>query len=55
MDNVEFQCCICGKEFKGYGNNPAPVSDNPEDRCCDLCNLTKVLPARFERMFEKGE
>lgn len=20
-------CCICGKPFDGYGNNPAPVID----------------------------
>ena len=53
MDNVEFQCCVCGKDFNGYGNNPWPVSDNPNDRCCDLCNILKVIPARlYEQLGE---
>ncbi|MGM9543570.1 MAG: hypothetical protein ACI3T9_01170 [Romboutsia timonensis] len=39
-------CCICGKEFIGYGNNPDPVKK--EGRCCDDCNSTKVIPARLE-------
>lgn len=43
----ESNCCLCGDEFEGYGNNPAPLEG---DRCCDACNITKVIPARFERM-----
>jgi hypothetical protein len=31
-----FRCCICGKTFNGYGNNPAPVKVS--GRCCDRCN-----------------
>ena len=29
-----YKCCICGKEFTGWGNNPDPVTDEnlfPED------------------------
>jgi len=34
-------CCICGKEFEGYGNNPDPV--RKEGRCCDICNNLVIL------------
>ena len=40
-------CCICGKEIKGWGNNPYPV--RTEGDCCDLCNATVVLPERIRR------
>lgn len=59
FDNIEghkfpvFECCICKKKYKGYGNNPFPLdsADNEVDayadkECCDDCNLTKVIPAR---------
>ena len=39
------QCCICGKEIIGYGNNPLPLG-NSGDRCCDSCNSKYVIPAR---------
>lgn len=42
-------CCICGKKFKEYGNNPAPVKD--EGLCCDDCNFNVVIPARMDMMF----
>ena len=41
-------CCICGQLFSGWGNNPWPVADKGE--CCSICNLTTVIPARFEQM-----
>lgn len=44
-------CCICGKKFNGYGNNPSPVND--EGVCCDECNINVVVPARIKKM--KGE
>jgi len=44
-------CVLCGKAFKEYGNNPAPLKD--EGECCDSCNDTKVLPARFKGAFDK--
>lgn len=46
MREKVIKCCLCGKSFTGYGNNPYPVDKNPEHRCCDICNVTKVLPAR---------
>lgn len=51
FDNIEghkfpvFECCICKKKYKGYGNNPFPL-DSADKECCDDCNLTKVIPAR---------
>ena len=44
----QFVCCLCKQECKGYGNNPAPLKE--EGKCCDNCNLTKVIPARLGRM-----
>ena len=52
LDN-ECVCCICGKTFNGYGNNPYPVSKNENDRCCDQCNLDTVIPARLMEMCQK--
>lgn len=38
-------CSICGKRYKGYGNNAKPVNDG---RCCNDCNFKIVIPRRFE-------
>lgn len=40
-------CCLCGKAYRGYGNNAALVMDG---YCCRNCNLTKVIPARIEEL-----
>lgn len=45
-------CSICGKEYEGYGNNAEPINDG---RCCDECNLSKVIPARLGLMKESLE
>lgn len=37
------KCSLCGKEIKGYGNNPAPIDGGP---CCDECHNKKVVPYR---------
>lgn len=37
-------CCICKKEFIGYGNSPWPLKE--EGLCCDECNV-KVIYARL--------
>lgn len=53
----EKTCCICGKKYIGFGNNPYPVADtNLRDlvgRCCDTCNATVVIPARFKLSTEQ--
>jgi len=51
------RCCLCKKEIevkRGYsgGNNASPVKDG---RCCDICNETKVIPARLKLHFAKKE
>lgn len=44
-------CCICGEEFKGYGNNPEPyMSAENGERCCDACNAHFVIQARLNQM-----
>ena len=43
--NEKKVCCICGKDFQGFGNNPWPIKNDGE--CCDECNATEVLPARL--------
>ena len=40
-------CCICGIEFKGMGNNPAPVMVGKTNRCCDMCNHNIIIPRRI--------
>lgn len=39
-------CSLCRGPYVRWGNNPAPLG-RVEDRCCDGCNSTKVLPARI--------
>ena len=43
-------CCICGKTFTGWGNNPYPVvkSANTSLKCCDAFNLNEVMKARIK-------
>ena len=43
-----WKCCICGKWFKGWGNNPSPVKE--KGQCCDMCNMTTVIPARINAL-----
>lgn len=45
-----YTCCICGKEYVGFGNNPWSVNNDPEARCCDECNLTVVIPERINNL-----
>ena len=50
--NEKHICCICGKEFEGFGNNPYPVNKDENARCCDVCNDTVIIPARIEALKE---
>ena len=43
-----YRCCFCGREFKGHGNNPAPLKPAVYE-CCDRCNQEKVIPARRKK------
>lgn len=51
------KCCLCGTEIEGYGNNPYPLvnEDDYESRCCDFCNIFKVIPARIKRHGTTGK
>ena len=46
-------CCICGKLFYGYGNNPEPI--RKVGRCCDECNQSLVIPARLAEVINKNK
>ena len=48
---AEYTCCICGDEFEGYGNNPAPYKES--GKCCDACNRKFVIPARLSQMADE--
>jgi hypothetical protein len=55
-------CCICEKKIEpeplsGWagGANPAPISLNPDDRCCRTCDETVVIPARMRLAFQKNK
>lgn len=45
---AEYTCCICGEDFEGYGNSPAPYKES--GRCCDACNRKFVVPARLMQL-----
>lgn len=45
MKEQKQKCCICGQQFNGYANNPAPVTNS--GRCCDECNRNVVIPVRL--------
>jgi hypothetical protein len=44
------KCCLCDREFSGYGNNAEPLKIGI---CCDVCNVTKVIPERLRRVRTK--
>jgi len=47
-------CVLCGKVCESlYGNNPRPLAD--EGVCCDFCNATSVLGARFAEQSEQSK
>lgn len=42
----EGRCSLCEAPYGNYGHNPEPVKKY-EERCCDVCNATIVIPARL--------
>ncbi len=44
-------CVLCRKLIEGHGNNAQPLH---EGRCCDECNVTKVIPERFNKTRQKN-
>lgn len=51
VHNEEYTCCICGKTFYGYGNDPYPMKD--EGECCETCQWEKVIPERYRLSNER--
>ena len=52
------KCCICGTEIKGHGNTPHPIGWDvygEDDRCCDECNMSLVIPSRIAMMAKEAE
>lgn len=45
----KWRCCLCNKLTTGFGNNPEPL-DLFENRCCDDCNRTQVVPYRLGQL-----
>lgn len=48
---AEYTCCICGDDFEGFGNNPAPYKES--GKCCDACNRKFVIPARLAELSDE--
>lgn len=49
LNSVEYKeevkiCPLCGKPYKGWGNNPFPLE---MDMVCDDCNMNVIIPLRF--------
>ena len=44
------KCCYC-ENFSVFGNNIAPLKapKRSSGRCCDECNMRRVIPARVLR------
>ncbi len=51
MTPDNYICDICGLSQEGYFNNAQPVT---RGKCCDKCNVTKVIPARLLMLQEKN-
>lgn len=52
----KFTCCICKKDFIGFGNSPYPLchKDDYDSKCCDNCNLNYVTPARMDMAINRN-
>jgi len=53
MEKETGKCCLCGKKYTHYGNNPYPLiedTDKKPNRCCDKCN-EKVILARIKQIY----
>ena len=49
----DFVCVICGKTIlQEWGNNPNPIKKG--GKCCNACNMQKVIPARIFGVIKKG-
>ena len=51
---VMVDCSLCGAPLDDFGHNPWPLALNEKERCCDKCNIEKVVPARIEMLYNNG-
>lgn len=47
---VAGKCSLCDGNYIFGGNNPQPVIDDYDARCCEKCNTEIVDPARLRRI-----
>jgi|TARA_R110000796_G_scaffold5891_1_gene21623 hypothetical protein len=52
--NKEIKCCLCDEivSHETDSHNPYPVAKGEKDRCCSICNVQKVIPARIVEMYK---
>ena len=50
-------CCICGAAERGIGCNPWPIvyDETRKSRCCHLCDMQLVFPARIRMLKDDPE
>jgi len=51
---VAGKCSLCDGNYIFGGNNPQPVIDNYDARCCDRCDGTVVWQARINHIRKYG-
>tara|TARA_R100000995_G_scaffold78911_1_gene49751 strand:+ start:1096 stop:1263 length:168 start_codon:yes stop_codon:yes gene_type:complete len=54
MNQEKFKTCVlCKEEYTGWGNNPEPL-EHPAFKCCNVCNISRVIPARMAELYSRG-
>ena len=51
---VSGKCSLCDDNYIFGGNNPQPVIDDYDARCCDKCSDTVVVSARINHIKKYG-
>ena len=46
-------CILCGDPIDGMGHNPEPLASYDDGRACDVCNDTRVIPARITALRDR--
>ena len=62
-----FTCCLCGRKFYGFGNNPwgaiyknekgeiVEPTFSDDARCCEDCDNLYVIPGRMYKLYKNKE
>lgn len=51
FNDIETTCCICGKSFRGLGNDPWPLKASGE--CCDACYAQNIAVPDFDFVYPR--